>query len=292
MGDRDLHGHRLRRHGGRRQGDGEAGSRHHSRGGADAGIPRRAPARAVSGPRPRRDPGLGDRGPGGAPDGGGLEAHALLQSLHRRPAGRRPRPAGARRSADQVNPAPREDVGDGPQRLLDVDVRHPRHLDREQRHPRRLRPDAAAGRERAEQHAHRPRVVGHQQPPRGDVGGVLARCRSARRGRPGAGRARPGCGRCRAPTPARRSPSPRSSARRRAASASGSRPPSAARARAPRPACGRRRGRGRCGGRTRGRPTAPAAGASPRPAGRGSGPTAPAAARAARPGCGPSGRRA
>ena len=44
-------------------------------------VPRRAPARAVRGPRPRRDPGVGDRGAGGAPDGGGLEAQALYERV-------------------------------------------------------------------------------------------------------------------------------------------------------------------------------------------------------------------
>ncbi len=37
-----------------------------------------APARALRGPRPRRDPGLGDRGEGRPPDGRGLEAQAVV----------------------------------------------------------------------------------------------------------------------------------------------------------------------------------------------------------------------
>src|SRR5215210_1390913 len=67
-----------------------------------------------------------------------------------------------------------ENVRDGPERLLDVDVGHAGHLDREQRHARRLRADAATGRERAEQDAERPGGVGHQQAAGGDVRGVLA----------------------------------------------------------------------------------------------------------------------
>ena len=85
------------------------------------------------------------------------------------------RGGGDRDACARVNPTQlRQDVGHRPQRLLDVDVGDPGDLHREQRHARGLPAHAAARRERAEQHADRARVVGHQQPAGGDVGGVLA----------------------------------------------------------------------------------------------------------------------
>ena len=113
--------------------------------------------------------------------------------------------------------------------------------------------DAAARSQRAEQHADRPGVVGHHQPPGGQVVRVLAAAEALaalRAAQPDLPLEPVGVER---PHRHARLHHRDRAARRRAASARGTRRASAARARAPRPACGARRGRARCGGRRRGR---------------------------------------
>ena len=99
------------RQGGRRQADGKAGPGHPPPGEAHGAVPSQAAAPACSGRRPRRDPGVGNRGPGRPQDGGGLEAQRTRAVARQRPdgcfsrprrwrarPGRAPAPSGRRRS--------------------------------------------------------------------------------------------------------------------------------------------------------------------------------------------------